>query len=340
MQKNSSYIIEPLSLEALINNIDRIPRDFFTLFEYRSIETQLLKANLIENVTRLLDKEANYSISIHKNGLLIGFLILEYMPYDSEIFEFKVYRLANIVLLGKNEKENTEIIKALLNRVEEIIFEKNITYLTVSLNANILSANIIFNVLMKYKFYYINTLITFKMEKNDYQKVRMYKPKNDDVIIRLAKKEDKDALFDIANKSYKINRFHLDNNLDNRKCDFLHAKSVENSILHGFADVIFVAEYKKEIVGYYSGKKYNDDLSRTVYGSAIISAVSEKARGLGIFSLMNNALLEWFATNTDISEMGTYITNAPVHKTWTNNGLNVVRCSHQLAFYNSSEQKY
>ena len=333
MEKQNFSNITSLDITYLKSNLDILPREFSNLFEYREFSDDQLRQNHLKELEKLFLNENNFSISLINNGYLKGYILIEYMPYDSEIFGFNVYRISDFCFLGKDYFENEFIIQSLLHELENKIKTLNIKYLTISINANIPISNLFFNSLMKNNFYYIHTLITFKMAKEEFNYIKLYKAKNNNVKIRLSRKEDSDVLFEIAKKSYKINRFHLDRNLNKEKCDLLHAKSAENSVLHEFADVIFVAEYKKEIVGYYSGKKKFNSILQTTLGNAIISAVLEKARGLGIFSLMNNSLLQWFHDNTDLSEMGTYITNIPVHKTWTNNGLNIIRGSYQLSKY-------
>ena len=169
------------------------------------------------------------------------------------------------------------------------------------------------------------------MEKEEFTRINLYKRVDKNIKIRLANKEDSKYIIEIASKSFKIDRFHLDRNLDKEKCDLLYGKSAENSIFDGFADFVYVAEYKNEVVGYISGKKnFNPTLGIT-FGNSIVSAVAENARGLRIYSLMNNRLLKWFYENTDIAEMGTYLTNIPVLRTKTNSGLNIIRGSYQLA---------
>lgn len=333
MKKENLFQIAPLDINYIKNNLDIISREFLNLFEYRKFSDEQLRQNHLKKLKTIILNDNNFSISLIKDGFLKGYLLIEYMPYDSEIFGFSVYRISDFCFLGKDYLENEYIIQSLLDELEKKIEALKIKYLTISLNANIPISNLIFNSLMKNSFYYIHTLITFKMTKEEFNHVKLYKARNNNVTIKLSRKEDSNALFEIARKSYKINRFHLDRNLNKEKCDLLHAKSAENSVLHGFADVIFVAEHKNEVVGYYSGKKNFNPILQVTLGNAIISAVSEKARGLGIFSLMNNSLLEWFYEKTDLAEMGTYITNIPVHKAWTNNRLNIIRGSYQLARY-------
>jgi hypothetical protein len=180
-------------------------------------------------------------------------------------------------------------------------------------------------------FRYINTLITFKMTKEDFSKVTLHKPQTDDILVRLANHHDRDAIVNLAKKSYKINRYHLDPVLDRVTCDRLHATSVDNSLMCGFADVVIVAEYKDQVVGYYTAKKaYHPELKAT-FGYGLLTAVDETVRGRGIYSQINNSILQWYHDNTDVAEMGTYINNTPIHKTFTNNGLSIVRGVHQLS---------
>lgn len=322
-----------MDINYLKINFELIPRKFLNLFEYSNFSDDQLRHNFLQKLEKFIVNKNKFSISLIKEGFLKGYMLIEYMPYDSNIFGFKVYRISDFCFLGKDYFENKYIIQSLLDELENKIKTLNIKYLTISINANIPISNLLFNSLMKNNFYYIHTLVTFKMEREEYKRLNLYNVKNKDVRIRFVKKKDRDSLFEIATNSYKINRFHLDRNLNKEKCDLLYAKSSENSVLHGFVDVIFVAEYKNEIVGYYSGKKNFNPILKTTLGNAIISAVAQKTRGLGIFSLMNNSLLKWFYDNTDLAEMGTYITNIPVHRTWTKNGLTLIRGSYQLARY-------
>jgi hypothetical protein len=95
---------------------------------------------------------------------------------------------------------------------------------------------------------------------------------------------------------------------------------------------MYIAEVDNNVVGYYSArKKYIPEFDMT-FGDAIISAVDEKYRGKGIFSELNNCLLKWFNIHTDFAEMGTYISNIPVHRTWSKNGLSCIRGTYQLSY--------
>ncbi len=285
---------------------------------------------------RMLKSRDNFGMILSSGDSVAGYLFVEKMAFDSGIFGFSVYRISDFGCFGNQDSENKTIIDVLLSELDQKIRELNIRYITVSINSNNPAQSLFLNTFLQSDFRFINTLLTFKMEKNDFPTLGSDRRKTENLVVRKVEKKDAPAIAALAKKSFRINRFHMDPNLDREKCDLLYAKSAENSILQGFVDVMFVADYKGEIVGYYSGKKAFFSELKTTIGNAVISAVSESVRGMGIFSELNRHLLQWFYDHTDIAEMGTYLNNAPIHKTWTNNRLPLVRGSHQLARFISS----
>jgi len=330
-----SLIISPLNVDMVKQNSCILPREFLNLFEYKIFSTDQLRLNTISVLNSCLSNENNFSISVLEDKKLKGYIIIEFMPYDSHIFEFNVYKISDFCFLGKNDSENSQIIQIILDELKNKIDYLGIKYLIISINANISIASLFLNLLIKNSFYFINTLITFKMEKGDYGRVKLSEPKDNKVKVREIGKEDIGEIIEIAKNSYKIDRFHLDPNLDKNKCNLLYEQSAINSISNGYADIVFVAEYNNKIVGYFSAKKHVNQVLGINFGIGLVSAVSENVRNMGVFSLMNNHILEWCYYNTDITELGTYITNIPVHRTFIYNRLNIIRGTYQLAFYNN-----
>jgi hypothetical protein len=331
VKRNSIYRTEKLNFDAVRNAFHVLPRECLDLFEYARFATGQLWENYLFKLNKLLRVPNNVSISLNKGNNIQGFLVLEYLPYDSGIFEFGAYRITDLCISGNDRVENGFIIDYLLEELASVASRNSIKYITIPLNACKPNSDLIFTKLMRSGFYFINSLLTFKMAKDDFKRLTLYISRHPNVKIRHAREEDRDALCEIARESYKIDRYHLDENLDKDKCDLLCERSAENSLLHGYANIVIVAEYNNHVVGYKSAKKdFNSSLDVTL-GRSLASAVSAKARGLGIYSLMNNSMLKWFYENTDLAEMGTYATNIPVVKTWNTNGLNVIRVTYQLA---------
>jgi hypothetical protein len=320
-------------IDVLIKSSDTLPREHLNFFEYRFLNTEVLRKQFTTSILKFSSNDNNFCVSALNNKQLAGFMICEHDAFASEIFGFNVCKILHFAVLKKEPSEFGQITDAILNSLYAKAEEYEIKYITFSLNQNIFNSQKVFNHLLSRHFYYINTLLTFKIEKEEFKNLYLPENPNSDIVIRKAENNDRDALYEIAAKSYVLDRFHLDSNLDRKKCDLFQAVSTENSLLKGYADINFIAEYKGNIAGYYSGKRYHDDDLNITIGNAIISAVDENARGLGVFSSLNTYLLNWFYKNTDLAEMGTYINNIHVHKVWTKNRLSVIRGSHQLAWY-------
>jgi len=199
-------------------------------------------------------------------------------------------------------------------------------YFSYSLNNNVNDQDIIFNSLTGLKYHYIHTLLTFGSKGERFEQL-----KSKELVIRKVNIADAEAIAKLAQKSFSYSRFHLDPHLDNQKANILLSKSAINSVLDGFVDVMFVAEIKGKIAGYYSAKKKYIQEFELVIGDAVISAVGSEYQGKGIFSELDTHLLNWFSDNVNIAEMGTYLINYPVHRTWIKKGLRLVRGSHQFS---------
>ena len=209
----------PLDLQYLKNNLDILPREYLYFCEYRRLETDCLRQNCVAQLQKRVGGEKNFSLSVTRGGALKAFMLFEYLPYDSEIFEFNVYRISDYCFIGRDDLENQHILETMLFNLQEKREELNIKYITFSLNANIPTSTLLVNCLMKNKFYYIDSLIVFKMQKHDYKDIVLPKKHPAEITTRMATVEDEAAIFELAKKSYKIDRFHLDKHLSREKCD-------------------------------------------------------------------------------------------------------------------------
>ena len=139
------------------------------------------------------------------------------------------------------------------------------------------------------------------------------------VILRECDKDDLEELKIISRNSFKIDRFHSDPSLDNNLCDSYYEKWIENSY-YGYAEAIIVAEYSGNVVGYTTIKTYSDD----DVGHLVLSAVSEKYRGLGIYTSLIHKCVEWVhIKHPDLKGIivGTQIDNIAVQKAWNKLGF-------------------
>ncbi len=143
--------------------------------------------------------------------------------------------------------------------------------------------------------------------------------------------EELSALKEIAGNSFVIDRFHSDEHLDNKLCDLYYEKWIENSY-HGFAEKVIVAEYNGEPVGFTTGKTYADD----EYGHLVLSAVSNKYRGIGVYTSMIHEGISWMLReHGDLKGVivGTQLDNIAVQKAWIKLGFTVYDSMYVLQKY-------
>lgn len=134
--------------------------------------------------------------------------------------------------------------------------------------------------------------------------------------------EDLQYLKNIARKSFKIDRFHTDNNLPDELCDLYYDKWIENSY-NGFADKVIVAHYSNEVVGFTTVNfRPSDD-----YSQLVLSAVSDKYRGIGVYTSMIHEGTKWLLSNKSAETkgviVGTQIDNIAVQKAWIKLGYTI-----------------
>lgn len=326
-----------MKIDIQICNIDLInrfigicPRNKLYLSEYTFLKELHLKEKFITDLSNLIEKAGSLNLVALENKIPIGMLNVVKDEFDSVMLQVPCYKIINIIVLSNDIKRISEIINALIEKLEIYINNSyNKFHITIPINNNVDNATEIFNILLNKGFYYIHTLLTFSHIKKSSHYNR--KITNRKINIRTAKQTDVDDISNLAKKSFQYSRYHLDPNIDNSKGDILLKTSARNSILDGFVDIMFIAEYDNRIVGYYSAKKTFFKEFNINFGEAVISAVDERYRGMGIFSSLHQNLINWFDDNTEVAEMGTYLINSPVHKTWIKSGLNLIRGTHQLS---------
>lgn len=314
-------------IELITNNYRR---DQFQYHEYRFLTDRQLHKYFRGRMTNVLNNEDSKAIVAISGNNIFGLVVCIKDNFDSEVFGFPCYKIIDFLVFSEEYKLVCQIINKMINALEEeLLSVARKFYLAISLNNNTKYIDYLFNGLISNNYYYIHTLLTFSNLKN-YFEVSSYYPEQG-ISIRVATANDVEQVVSLAQKSYQYSRFHLDPFLDNCKANLLLGISARNSICHGFVDVTYVAEIKGKIVGYYSAKKrVVKEFERTV-GESVISAVDENYRGLGIFTKLNDYILNWYSDNTDFSEVGTYLANYPVHKTFINCGLGLIRGSHQFS---------
>lgn len=325
----STYTIIPI---AAVDPVcyQQVHQDEIDYAEYAQMPLEARMALMVQKITRAGCDDRNMPFAVVRDNKVVSVWVITNDFFDTEIFGIDIYRISYLLMIERQPSAQDEIIKKALSYIQsQVTARKTTSYFLIGLNTNMSNTPYLLNRLAQSGFHYIHTLLTYKMAKAEYAGLRVQT--SDSVSIRKVTPADSGAVMELARKSFKFSRYHLDPYLDKEKANNLLATSAENSILHGFVDVMYIAEHEGKVVGYYSGKKRSMPELSLNFGEAVISAVDENYRGGGIFKTLNGALLKWFYENTDIAEMGTYLSNIPVHKTWSNNGLSIIRGTHQLA---------
>lgn len=323
----------PVTADDIAKILAIADRNQMAMNEYPNLADDDVRENLSNRLHSSLLNEAYFSFAILDDERFVGYIECSEDSFDSEHFGMRCFRIIDLILTKGQKSSGTEISSFAIKSLTKHLVEKfGSGYLFASLSNNHTHLQDVFNSYCSSGFNFIHTLLTFSQIKSVNSK--SYTADTilaDSVLIREAKLDDLPYLEDIALKSFKYSRFHMDDLLDNDKASNLLKQSVRNSLIDGFADVIFVAEMNNIPVGYYSARKrFNKQFNLTI-GEATISAVSSSARGKGVFRLLNAAMLDWFEKNTDIAEMGTYMINSPIHRTWISNNLRLIRGTHQFS---------
>lgn len=320
--------------------IKKLPFGSFNLLNaefsgYPHLDKNLVLNSNIARLTNLLSHADTHCCCVNiPSGDIEGFLILKSQNFDSHMLGLKVYQITDFGL-SKNCGNLIDVIDLLLVGMKQLVSDLKIEYLFHSCDTNHLLSSLIVNQLCCRGFYYLGTLLKFSISKKNQDSFHLVSDSShgSNLSIRDAVQDDLGAIAKLAKDSYKMDRFHLDPNLPQKRCDLLFEQSTINSLTEGLADILYIAEVNGKVAGYLSARRRFDSTMGFYVGEGMISAVDPSFRGLGIFTKLSNKMWEWFLRNAEFGESGTYINNLPVHKAWTNNTLTMVRGHHQMACY-------
>lgn len=318
-----------LDIELLGSLVSKVRRDQLFYSEYKFLTDEQLQLYFLNKEKSLIENSESYQIVAIEKRDFIGYLSCVKDHFDSEIFGFGCYRISNLQVFSNYQREIQSITSSLFQKLEGTLKQKERKFhVSIGLSNNMQDFDKIFNSLTGNGFYYYHTLLTFSSIK---LKFNGDLGRNKGITIRTATKEDSEEISRIAAESFELSRFKLDPFLDDTKGNYLLGLSARNAVEKKFVDVVFVAEIDGRIAGYYTGKKrYIKEFDRTL-GEGIISAIDSQYRGRGVFTVLNNTILNWLADNSDFTEMGTYLGNFPVHKSFIKKGLPLIRSTHQLS---------
>lgn len=252
-----------------------------------------------------MEENIKKSFEIVKNNELIS--LIEVDSFNSDIFNLKMF---NVYVYN----EGVDV-----SNIIDLAFKNDINHLSVKIST---SNKTLLHKFEENGFKLMDTLVTYRFEYSKKVLINM----EHQCILRDAQKDDLKTMMDFAGNSFKIDRFHSDPSLDKSAADRYYSKWIENSV-NGLSDRVIVAEINNEVVGFTTCKlpSYQSQVGRM-----ILSAVSEKSRGKGIYTSMIHEGLMWMKDKCNYLEVGTQIDNYPVQKTWVNLGMFLVESFYVL----------
>jgi dTDP-4-amino-4,6-dideoxy-D-galactose acyltransferase len=140
-----------------------------------------------------------------------------------------------------------------------------------------------------YGFYLVDIRVTLECQVKKRQ-IENIKEQSEKVKARPCRSKDTPILQKIARTSYGDSRFYFDPGFPTESCHKLYQTWIKRSC-EGYADVVFVAEFNSQPVGYISCHLLND---KSV-GQIGLLGVSSQASGRKIGQILVHHSLDWFA---------------------------------------------
>ncbi len=223
--------------------------------------------------------------------------------FNSEIFGIQ---MGNLLLSDDDLKGEPPVVSDVIQSAKKAGFE----HLSVKVPT---PQKVFFNSLVRGGFFLTDTLLEFV-----YKFGRKALPAIEHkAVLRDYEAGDIDGLMAIAKGAFNYDRYHSDPFLDDVLCDKYYEQWIYNSC-HGFADKVITAVFHDEIVGFTTGKADHTQ----EFGRLVLSAVSGKYQGLGIYTSMIYEGVKWLQSEGFKGLLvGTQINNIAVQKAWIKLGF-------------------
>lgn len=275
----------------------------------RDMPTKKLDVYLYKQILGAIsDKLSTPYVAIEK-GKVVGLGILEEAEWDSDIFGIRMAKLKNLIANGSSLKAGM-VKNSLATFLCHQCADRGIEHLSCKVNTDDFTS---IHALERNGFKLMDTLLDYGFDFRKYP-IKDFQPQ---CIIRPFRSGEEKKIAEVARQAFRehFGRFHADRWLSRKRAVELYAKWAENNC-RGYADMVFVAEADKRIVGY-SAWKMGDlprDLLGTRIGSYIICGIHPDSHGMGIFKALTLAGMKWLEGKVDIIEGPTHINNYPVQR--------------------------
>ena len=301
------------------------PYRFFS----KGLESEINKFWLNRIEKTVLKTESNSMVALSSNKI-VGFILIEPLPWDSNIFNKKMGSITELII-DANQNEINKISYMLVKKAQNWVQSKNYDFI---LCKTFTDDSTTIHTLEKEGFLLVDTILDYCIDfrKNPFSEIDQQVIKKD-IAIRQATMKDEIQLERLAEASFKnhFGRYHSDPRIPLEKAIQVYVEWMR-SCIRGYADFILVAEIDKRIAGVSTWKKSSileKDLPLRI-SHYNIGAVHPDFSGMGLFSNLTYAGMQIFKDSADIIEGPTHVNNYPVQRGYQRLGWQVFDARHSF----------
>jgi hypothetical protein len=260
----------------------------------------------------------------------IGFVVVNDLPWDSQIFQTKMAIIDELVV-NSEENNPSEFTYALLEKVEISLRNDGYQFILIKINTDDMMT---IHQLEYSGFLLVDTMLAYCLDfrKNTFNKIsRPDYP--EDIIFRNATLKDEFELMELARVSFQnhFGRYHSDPRIPHDRAIEVYVQWMK-SCISGYADFFIVAEIKGRIAGLSIWKKASQLEKNLPIGISHynLGAIHPDFAGRGLFSFLTYEGMKLFQGKTDIIEGPTHVNNYPVQRGYTRLGWQICDARHSF----------
>ena len=281
-------------------------------------------------ITATFNAQSSQLIEMNSEDRLDGFIVINDLPWDSNIFKTRMASISEFVLdSGCSRKEivaGNLIEKAIISAKKD-----GYQFLLCKVYTDDLVA---IHALERAGFLLVDTLLDYQVDfrKTPFNKIPEQNPA-EDTIIRFASLKDENELSELANAAFvnHFGRYHSDPRISRSLATQVYVEWM-HSCLRGYADYFILAEINGKITGLSIWKK-TSNLEKSLpvrIDHYSIGAIHPEFFGRKLFSLLTYEGMKLLNQESDIIEGPTHINNYAVQRGYARLGWQIGDARHSF----------
>ena len=302
------------------NDLEKI-KDVLSKYKYdKFIKSSLFNTSkareyLFDKIKEFYLNNPNTTIIAKNNNEILGLICYKKVDWDTKHFGFNSARIDYFLTKDLSYKEEINIKRDLLKNFEDWCKKEEVKFVNIKIDSNDYPS---VHALNEFGFKYMATILTPILD------CRNIKDSNYSLKLRNCKDNEISIIADMAADIFRINRFHLDDNLDKKKSDELHSEWVRNRYKEN-PESVYVLEKNNEIIGFYIVTI--EDLFK-YFGLKIsyldLAGVSKKHIGKGYDLPLFYGMLDILKNKVDIVYTDFIVENTPIFNVYVKLGFRFI----------------